>query len=68
MSEKDSFEHTMKNLEMIVKNFEKGDLSLEQSLVAYEKGMQLAQKCEKFLDNAQQRVEIMQQQSKSEEQ
>jgi exodeoxyribonuclease VII small subunit len=51
------FESNLKQLEEIVAQLEDGDLSLEESLEAYEAGIALSKECQKALDSAQQRVE-----------
>ncbi len=38
---------------------EDGELSLEQSLRTYERGIKLARSCQKALDEAEQRVELL---------
>lgn len=51
------FEAVMAELEQIVGKLEAGDLSLEDSLDAFERGMALSQQAERRLDAAEQRVE-----------
>ena len=41
-----SFEEAMKKLEDIVRTFESGGLTLQQSVSAYEEGMQLRKHCD----------------------
>ena len=53
------FEAGLQELERIVKELEKGDLSLEQSLALFEKGMQLSADCKRQLEEAETRVEIL---------
>ncbi len=59
MSKPIPFEHSLTELETIVGQLEKGDLSLEESLKHYEKGINLAQKCQKILSEAEQKIEIL---------
>lgn len=47
-----SFEQLLKELEEVVSNLESGKLSLEESVEAYKKGMNLAVECKKRLDDA----------------
>lgn len=54
-----NFEAQLAALEDIVARMEKGDLSLEESLKAYEKGIQLTRECQTALDNAQQRIDML---------
>jgi exodeoxyribonuclease VII small subunit len=52
-----SFEEAYRELEATVKKMEGGDLTLEEALAAYEKGVRLARRCQAALDEAQLRVE-----------
>ena len=54
-----SFEAALSELESIVASMETGELSLEQSLAAYQRGAQLLQLCQSALRNAQQQVRIL---------
>ena len=54
-----NFEASLEELERIVKELEKGDLPLEQSLALFESGMQLSSDCKKQLEEAETRVEIL---------
>jgi exodeoxyribonuclease VII small subunit len=54
-----AFEEALAQLESIVDNLEKGDLTLEQSLAAFERGVQLTRTCQKALDQAEQKVRIL---------
>jgi len=54
-----SFEASLEELERIVKELEKGDLPLEQSLALFESGMQLSSECKRQLEEAETRVEIL---------
>lgn len=58
MAEK-KFEKAMERLESIVQNLESGDLSLEDSLKAFEEGMELVRFCNTKLDEAEQKVTIL---------
>lgn len=51
-----TFEQAFQQLEEVVRQLESGELSLEQSLALFEKGMLLARLCESKLDEAEQRV------------
>lgn len=50
------FEHSLEELEAIVEKMERGELSLEQSLAAFEKGVKLTRDCQATLRKAEQRV------------
>jgi exodeoxyribonuclease VII small subunit len=58
MAEK-KFEEALNKLEEIVRKLEGGDLSLEESLKAFEEGIRLSGLCGRKLDEAQRRVEIL---------
>jgi exodeoxyribonuclease VII small subunit len=53
------FEAAIAELETIVKKLEEGDLALEQSLVLYERGVQLSRFCHSSLEKAERRIEIL---------
>lgn len=52
----DNFEKSLEQLEEIVSKMEQGQLSLEQSLDAFEQGVKLTRICQETLKNAEQRV------------
>jgi exodeoxyribonuclease VII small subunit len=54
-----SFEASLEELERIIKELEKGELPLEQSLALFESGMRLSAECKKQLEEAESRVEIL---------
>ena len=54
-----TFEASLEELERIVKELEKGDLPLEQSLTLFESGMRLSGNCKRQLEEAETRVEIL---------
>lgn len=54
-----SFEQSLVELEEIVKGMEKGDLSLEESLKAFERGVQLTRDCQTALKEAEQKVSLL---------
>ncbi len=56
------FEQSLEELEGIIERMEKGELSLEQSLADFERGVQLTRTCQKALKEAEQRVSILMQQ------
>jgi exodeoxyribonuclease VII small subunit len=53
------FEAAIAELESIVKKLEEGDLALEQSLVLYERGVQLSRFCHARLEDAERRIELL---------
>lgn len=53
------FEKSLEELEAIVENMEKGDLTLEQSLRDFERGVLLTRACRKALEQAEQKVSVL---------
>ena len=53
------FETAMRDLEAIVERLERGDQPLEESLAAFERGVQLTRACQTALKEAEQKVEIL---------
>jgi exodeoxyribonuclease VII small subunit len=53
------FEESLKKLETIVEQLEKGDLSLEDSLKLFEEGVALSATCKKELDAAEGKVQML---------
>lgn len=54
-----TFETALERLEALVEKLEKGDLPLEQSLKLFEEGVKLARACNRRLDEAERKVEIL---------
>ncbi len=54
--EKSNFEEAIRELEKIVDDLESGELSLEDSIKAFEKGIELSRLCRKKLEKAEGRV------------
>ena len=52
-----SFEDALNELEALVEQMESGDLSLDQSLAAFEKGVALTRQCQKALSEAELKVQ-----------
>lgn len=53
------FEASLQELERIVKELEKGDIPLEESLALFEKGVALSAACRQQLEEAERRVEML---------
>ena len=51
-----SFEKMFSELEAVVEKLEGGDLTLDESLALYERGMELARRCGAQLDRAELRI------------
>lgn len=54
-----SFEKALAELERIVAQMESGTLTLEQSLAAHKRGLELAKFCQGKLEAAQQQVQVL---------
>jgi len=54
-----SFEESLKKLESIVDQLERGDLALEESLKLFEEGVGLSNFCKKELDAAEGKVQML---------
>ena len=53
------FEHSMQALEDLVGKMEAGDMTLEESLAAYERGVGLYRHCQTALEQAELRVRLL---------
>ena len=53
------FEAALAELEALVEKMEQGDLSLDQSLKQFERGVQLTRSCQQALQEAEQKVQIL---------
>ena len=58
--EKLSFEEAMQELEKLVNSLDKGDVSLDEAIAAYDRGSQLKDYCQKKLHDAKMKVETIQ--------
>jgi exodeoxyribonuclease VII small subunit len=54
-----SFEDALSELESLVERMEQGELSLEDSLASFERGIALTRTCQQALKDAEQKVEIL---------
>jgi len=61
------FETSITDLEQVVTSLEKGDLSLDDALKAFETGIGLTRTCQTLLTNAEQKIEQLMKQSRSDE-
>lgn len=59
-----TFEQDIQQLEALVKEMESGELTLEASLAAFEKGVKLARKCQDSLTSAEVRVKKLMEEMK----
>ena len=58
--EKMTFEEAMKELERLVDSLDKGDVSLDEAIAAYDRGSQLKDHCQTKLNEAKMKVETIQ--------
>jgi len=56
----ESFEEALKKLQTIVEKLERGDLPLEDAMEAFTEGIRLAQFCHQKLEEAENRVQMLQ--------
>jgi exodeoxyribonuclease VII small subunit len=55
----ESFEESLGKLEEIIRHLEKGDLSLDDSLKAFEEGIKWSRACEQKLTEAKGKIEML---------
>lgn len=53
------FEASLESLESLVEKMERGEMSLEESLAAYEQGVGLYRRCQGALEQAELRVKLL---------
>ncbi len=56
MSKNTDFEKSLNELEKIVEELQNGDISLDESIKLFEKGMELTNDCRKTLETARQKI------------
>jgi exodeoxyribonuclease VII small subunit len=66
-SKKKNFEETLDKLEKIVNELEGGEVSLDQSIKKFEKGIELYNECRDFLADAEQKIKVLTDSLKEEE-
>jgi exodeoxyribonuclease VII small subunit len=54
-----NFEASLAALEQVVRELERGDLPLEESLKLFEQGVKLSRECQERLNQAERRVEML---------
>lgn len=54
-----TFESALKKLEETVDKLEEGSIPLDEALNTFESGVRWSRECNKFLENAEQRIEII---------
>jgi exodeoxyribonuclease VII small subunit len=58
-AKKPDFEHSLARLEEIVRKLESANLSLDEAMKLFEEGVQLSRDCQKHLEQAEGKVEIL---------
>jgi len=58
-SKSQTFEEAIEELEEITRALEGGRLSLDESITAYERGMELKKVCQEMLDRAEKKLEFL---------
>lgn len=56
MENKLNFEETMKELEEVAQKLENGELTLDESIEEFEKGMKLSESASKYLEEAEKKI------------
>ena len=59
------FEESLKELEAIVTKMEQGNLSIDESIAAFTKGIELCKNCTKELEEAKGKITILQKEMES---
>jgi len=54
-----SFEQALSQLTGLVEKLESGELPLEESVAAFEQGVKLSRRCETLLEQAEQRLQVL---------
>jgi exodeoxyribonuclease VII small subunit len=58
-AKKPDFEHSLARLEEIVRKLDGTNLSLDEAMKLFEEGVQLSRDCQKYLEQAEGKVEIL---------
>ena len=61
-----SFEESLKELEGVVRALESGDVTLDEMLALFERGISLTKNCTEILDKAEQKINILVKDSRGE--
>ena len=59
VDENKSFEEQIEKLENIVKELEKGDLNLDDSVAKFEEGIKISKECNDILETAEKKITIL---------
>ena len=58
-TQENTFEEALQKLELAVEKLDEGSLSLEEAMSTFEDGVRWSRECHQFLENAEERVEII---------
>lgn len=58
-AKKKNFEESMAELEQIVKKLERGELSLDESLVVFKRGVQLSKELNNMIDEVEKKITLL---------
>ncbi len=64
--DKKTFESAAKELESIIERMEKGEMTLEESVKCFKKGMELSLYCSRKLDEAERKITVLLEDKKGE--
>lgn len=59
MSKEINFEESVKRLEQIANELEKGDLDLDNSIKKFEEGMKISKQCSDMLEQAEKKITML---------
>ncbi len=59
MDKNKNFEEQIEKLENIVKELEKGDLNLDDSVAKFEEGIKISKECNEILEKAEKKISIL---------
>ena len=54
-----TYEESMKELEQVVKDLESNELTLDESIDKFEKGMKLSKHCSELLEGAEKKITLL---------
>ena len=65
MADKFTFESAMEQLAQVVSKLESREVSLDESIALYEKGMKLSKLCAEMLEKAEQKVRFLREEAEA---
>lgn len=55
----ETFEESLNKLEKIAQNMERGDLSLDEAMAEFERGIKLSKECTRKIEEAEKKINIL---------